>query len=71
MQAFILFINGLCMHVLFGLTTKTTAEYLRTYMVNFGIITHTSLTNIWSISPIRLNLLIVVSVPAEDHIYII
>jgi hypothetical protein len=37
--------NGLCMHVLFILTTKTTAEYLWTYAVNFGGITHTSLTN--------------------------
>jgi hypothetical protein len=49
---------------------KTTAEYLRTYAVNFGGITHTSLTNNQSISPIRLNLLIVVSIPATDHMYI-
>jgi hypothetical protein len=33
------------MHVLFDFTTKTTAEYLRSYAVNFGGITHTSLTN--------------------------
>jgi hypothetical protein len=39
------FKDGLCMHILFDLTTKTTAEYLRTYAVNFGGITHTSLTN--------------------------
>jgi hypothetical protein len=44
-QALILFDSGLCMHVLFDLTTKTIAEYLRTYMVNFGGITHTSLSN--------------------------
>jgi hypothetical protein len=58
------------MRVLFDLTTKTIAKYFWTYVVNFGGITHTSLTNNQSISPIRLNLLIVVSVPAEDHIYI-
>jgi hypothetical protein len=45
-QALILFVNGLCMHVLFDLTTKTIAEYLRTYVVSFGGIIHTSLTNI-------------------------
>jgi hypothetical protein len=33
------------MHVLFDLTTKTIAEYFRTYVVNFGGITHMSLTN--------------------------
>jgi hypothetical protein len=33
------------MHVLFDLTTKTIVEYLQTYVVNFGGITHTSLTN--------------------------
>jgi hypothetical protein len=67
-----LFNDGLlCMHVLFDLTTKTTTEYLRTYVVNFSGITHTSLTNNYSISPIRLNLLIVVRVPAKDHNYII
>jgi hypothetical protein len=49
---------------------KTTAEYLRTYAVNFGGITYTSLINNYSISPIRLNLLIMVSVLAKDHIYI-
>jgi hypothetical protein len=37
--------DGLCMHVLFDLTTKTIAEYLRTYVVNFSGIRHTSLTN--------------------------
>jgi hypothetical protein len=58
------------MHVLFDLATKTTAEYLRTYAVNLGGITHTSLPNNLSISPIHPNLLIMVSVPAEDHIYI-
>jgi hypothetical protein len=58
------------MHVLFDLTTKTTAEYFWTYAVNFGGVTHTSLSNNYSISPIRPNLLIVVSVPAKDHIYI-
>jgi hypothetical protein len=41
-----LFHDGLCMHVLFDLTTKTTAEYLRAYVVNFGGIIHMSLTNI-------------------------
>jgi hypothetical protein len=55
------------MHVLFDLTTKTIAKYLRTYGVNFGGITHTSLSNNYSISPILLSLLIVVSVPAENH----
>jgi hypothetical protein len=59
------------MHVLCDLTTKTTAEYLQTYGVNFGGMTHTSLTNIYSISHVRLNLLIVVTVPTENHIYII
>jgi hypothetical protein len=39
------FDDGLCMHVLFDLATKTTAEYLRTYAVNFGGVTHTSLPN--------------------------
>jgi hypothetical protein len=27
--------DGLCMHVLFDLTTKIIAEYLRTYVANF------------------------------------
>jgi hypothetical protein len=58
------------MHVLFDLTTKTTAEYFRNYTVNFGGVTHTSLSNNYSISPIRPNLIIVISVPAKDHIYI-
>jgi hypothetical protein len=58
------------MHVLFDLTTKTIAKYLWTYVVNFGGIIHTSLPNNYSISPIRLNLLIMVSVPAENHMYI-
>jgi hypothetical protein len=58
------------MHVLFDLTTKTTAEYLRTYVVNFGDIIHTALSNNKSIDPIRLNLLVGVSVPAENHVYI-
>jgi hypothetical protein len=40
-----MFEDGLCMHVLFDLTTQTTAEYLRTYVVNFGGITHTSLSS--------------------------
>jgi hypothetical protein len=29
------------MHVLFDLTTKTIAEYLRTYVVSFSVIIHT------------------------------
>jgi hypothetical protein len=33
------------MHVLFDLTTKTTAKFLRTYAVNFGGKTHTTLSN--------------------------
>jgi hypothetical protein len=33
------------MHVLFILTTKKTAEYARTYEVNFGGKTHTTLPN--------------------------
>jgi hypothetical protein len=37
------FDDGLCMHVLFDLATKTIAEYLRTYGVNSDSITHTSL----------------------------
>jgi hypothetical protein len=44
-NALILIMDGLCMHVLFDLTTKIIAEYLWTYMVNFGGITYTSLTN--------------------------
>jgi hypothetical protein len=55
------------MHVLFDLTTKTTAEYLRTYVINFGGITHMSLPNNLPISPIRPNSVIVVSVPAGNH----
>jgi hypothetical protein len=55
------------MHVLFDLAIQTIAEYLRTYMVSFGGIMHMSLTNIKLISPIRLNLLIMVSVSAKDH----
>jgi hypothetical protein len=58
------------MHVLFDPTTKIIAQYLWTYVVNFGGTIFTSLSNNESISPIRLNLLLVVSVPAEDHIYI-
>jgi hypothetical protein len=53
------------------LNPKTTAEYLRTYAIRFGGITHTSLLNNQSIDPIRPNLLIVVIIPAKDHnIYI-
>jgi hypothetical protein len=44
-QALSLFVNELCMHVLFDLTTKTIAKYLRTYVVSFSGIRHTSLTN--------------------------
>jgi hypothetical protein len=44
-QALNLFINKLCMHVLFDLPTKTIAEYLRTYVISFSGIIHTSLTN--------------------------
>jgi hypothetical protein len=40
-----LFNDELCMHVLFDLTTKTTTEYFRTYAVNFGGKTHTTLSN--------------------------
>jgi hypothetical protein len=40
-----LFVNELCMHVLFDLTTKTIAEYLWTYGVSFSGIIRTSLTN--------------------------
>jgi hypothetical protein len=46
---------------------KTIAEYLRTCMISFGGTIYTSLTNNWSINPIRLSLLIVVSVPAANH----
>jgi hypothetical protein len=37
--------DGLYMHVLFDLTIKTIAEYLRAYVVSFGGIIHMSLTN--------------------------
>jgi hypothetical protein len=37
--------GGLGMHVLFDLTTKTIVEYLRTYVVKYGGIIHTSLSN--------------------------
>jgi hypothetical protein len=43
--ALLLLVNVLCMHVLFDLPTKTIAEYLRTYVVNFSGIIHMSLTN--------------------------
>jgi hypothetical protein len=46
---------------------KTIAEYLRTCMISFGGTIYTSLTNNWSINPVRLSLLIVVSVPAANH----
>jgi hypothetical protein len=56
------------MHVLFDLTTETIAEYPWAYVVNSGgIPIRLSLYN-YSINPIRLNLLTVVSVPAEEHI---
>jgi hypothetical protein len=38
--------DGLCMHVLFDLTIKTIAEYLRAYVVSSGGIIHMSLTSI-------------------------
>jgi hypothetical protein len=49
------------------LQPKTIAKYLRTCVVSFSGIIHTSLTNNWSISPIRLNFVTVASVPAENH----
>jgi hypothetical protein len=70
MHSLCLMMDYACTYVLLDLTTKTVAEYLRTYVVSFGGILHTSLTNNQSISPICLNPLIMVSVPAEDHIYI-
>jgi hypothetical protein len=58
------------MHVLLVLTTITTAEYVRTYVVNSGGISIRLSLYTKSINPTRLNLLFVVSVPAEEHTYI-
>jgi hypothetical protein len=44
-KALILLDNGLCMHVLFDLTTKTIAEYLWSYVVSFGGTIFKSLPN--------------------------
>jgi hypothetical protein len=44
-KALILLDNRLCMHVLFDLTTELIAKYVWTYVVNFGGIIYTALSN--------------------------
>jgi hypothetical protein len=66
MHSFCLLMNYACTYYSTS-QPKTIAEYLRTCVISFGSTIYTSLTNNWSINPIRLSLLIMVSVPAANH----